>query len=277
MSNDVDETSLAKSSPTLSPSSEESNASMEASRSLRFSLRSILLVVSVCIIVVAAITSGLRESKKRSLEKQVRQGLLDAYLGIRNFESARQYMPASTYRNANGNDLSSWRFQILPYMGVNQYGRQYYASDWTASINQPIRSSQNVPYCIESTDKDGYTNIYAIAGVDTAFEHRNYPGFSKRKFDEIPPSLILLMETSQSKVHWMQPGDYDADELLAASGPVKNTAKGLLRDRINVMFADGEVWALSSDTPMEAIHPFLTITAAKNVDRDELLAVWKVN
>jgi hypothetical protein len=277
MSNDVDETSLAQLSPALSSGSEERNASVEASHFLRFSLRSILLSALGCTIVVAAVTSGLRASKKRALEKQVRQGLSDAYLGIRNFESARQCMPASTYRNANGSDQSSWRFQILPYMGVNQYGRQYYSSEWTASINQPIRSSQNVPYCIESTDKDGDTNIYAIKGVDTAFEHHNYPGFSKRKFDEIPPSLILLMETSLSKVHWMQPGDYDADELLAANGQLVDTVHGVLSDRSHVMFADGEVWALSPSTPMSAIHPFLTINGAKNADRSELLAPYRVD
>ena len=168
-------------------------------------------------------------------------------------------------------------FRFCHTWGVNQYGRQYYSSEWTASINQPIRSSQNVPYCIESTDKDGDTNIYAIAGVDTAFEHRNYPGFSKRKFDEIPPSLILLMETSQSKIHWMQPGDYDADELLAAKGQLFDTVHGVLSDRVHVMFANGEIWALSPYTPMTAIHPFLTITGAKNADRDELLATWRVN
>lgn len=277
MSNDVDETSLAKPSPTLSFDSEGRSAPMAASHSLRFSLRSILLAASVCIIVVAAITSGLRESKKRSLEKQVRQGLEDAYLGIRNFESARKYIPSSTYRNANGDDLSSWRFQILPYMGVNQYGRQYYGSDWTASINQPIRSSQNVPYCIESTDKGGDTNIHAIAGIDTAFEHHNYPGFSTRKFDEIPGWLILFMEMSQSKVHWMQPGDYEVDELLVANGHLVDTVRGVLSDRIHVMFANGEVWALSPETPMTAIYPFLTITSAKTANREELLAPYRVD
>jgi hypothetical protein len=42
------------------------------------------------------------------------------------------------------------------------------------------------------------------------------------------------------------------------------------------LFADGEVWALSPDTPMTALHPFLTITGAKNADRDELLAPYQV-
>jgi hypothetical protein len=85
------------------------------------------------------------------------------------------------------------------------------------------------------------------------------------------------MEVAGSKTHWMQPGDYDVTKLLAATGRLGDTVKGLLKDRIHILFADGEVWALSLDTPIDALKPFLTITAARATDRDKQLAPYRVN
>jgi hypothetical protein len=74
----------------------------------------------------------------------------------------------------------------------------------------------------------------------------------------------------------MQPGDYNVADLLAATGKLGDTVHGVLRDRVHVLFADGEVWALSPNAPMDAVKPFLTITAAKNADR-ESLAPYRVD
>jgi hypothetical protein len=40
---------------------------------------------------------------------------------------------------------------------------------------------------------------------------------------------------------WAQPGDYDVTKLLAATGRLGDTVKGVLKDRIHILFADGEV------------------------------------
>ena len=45
---------------------------------------------------------------------------------------------------------------------------------------------------------------------------------------------------------------------------------------LHVLFADGEVWALSFDAPMSALQPFLTITGAKSHGRDQLLSGHKI-
>jgi hypothetical protein len=44
-----------------------------------------------------------------------------------------------------------------------------------------------------------------------------------------------------------------------------------------ILFADGQVWALSPDMPIDALKPFLTIPAAKTADRDKQLAPYRVN
>ena len=47
-------------------------------------------------------------------------------------------------------------------------------------------------------------------------------------------------------------------------------------DRVHVLFADGEVWALSPDMPIDALKPFLTISTAKSADREQLLSAYRV-
>ena len=87
----------------------------------------------------------------------------------------------------------------------------------------------------------------------------------------------MLMEVADSNTHWMQPGDYDVAKLLAATGRLGDMVKSILPDRIHILFADGEVWALSPDAPIDALKPFLTITAAKTADRDKQLAPYRVD
>ncbi len=85
------------------------------------------------------------------------------------------------------------------------------------------------------------------------------------------------MEAADSKTHWMQPGDYDVTTLLAANGQLGDHVKSILPHRIHVLFADGQVWTLSDDTPMSAVKPFLTIAGAKSADREKLLAPYRVD
>jgi hypothetical protein len=53
--------------------------------------------------------------------------------------------------------------------------------------------------------------------------------------------------------------------------------KGILTDRIHILFADGKVWAVSPDMPIDNLRPFLTITAAKTPDREAQLAPHRVD
>ncbi len=116
------------------------------------------------------------------------------------------------------------------------------------------------------------THVFGVFGSDTAFDPN-----AELKYDELPHSLIIIIEVADSKTHWMQPGDYNVAELLAYTGRIGDHLHGLLPDRLHVLFADGQVWALSPDAPMSALHPFLTITGAKAHNRDQLLAPHRVD
>jgi hypothetical protein len=245
---------------------------------IRYSLKGLLIGVTLLVCAIGLVAFLARQADVRRRHNEIRNALRQAYLSASVFDDARRRLPAAVFASPDGKPLSSWRFQVAPYWGINWLGRQYYDAAWDASINaQPRSMGYYVNWTKFLDDSPSTTNVFAISGPDTAFEVGEHPSFSKYKLINVPGYCILLMEVADSKTHWMQPGDYDVTKLLAATGRLGDTVKGLLKDRVHILFADGEVWALSPDMPIDALKPFLTITAAKNADRDKQLAHYRVD
>jgi hypothetical protein len=154
--------------------------------------------------------------------------------------------------------------------------RKYLDAAWIARINKRWARVASPVYCLDNQNRT-QTDIFAITGKGCAIEKGNYNGYADVRLEDAPSDAILAMEVADSKVHWMQPGDYDVTQLLAAKGTLGDHVKSILPHRIHVLFADGEVWTLSDKTPMAAVKPFLTIAEAKTHDRDKLLGPYRVD
>jgi hypothetical protein len=73
-----------------------------------------------------------------------------------------------------------------------------------------------------------------------------------------------MMDVGDSGTHWMEPGDYRIQELLACTGRLRDCVKGKVEGRAYILFADGDIWCLRSDIPMDIIKPFFTLDGARN-------------
>jgi hypothetical protein len=227
-------------------------------------------IALVCI----GIRIGWERARRNVLETKIVNSLKVVSLGLNNYESARGFPMAANRADGAGNLLSSWRWQVMPYIEQLPYdgGATFSVKDsWQAKINKDPRGWQPTCFCFSDEPGSFNTSIFAVTGADTAFGSDTAAIRSTS-----PKHQIIVLEAHGSKVHWMEPGDYKVADLLAAKGRLGDTIKGILPDRIHVLFANSEIWALSPNTPMTALHPFLTITAAKNADRDELLASYLV-
>lgn len=242
--------------------------------SFRFSLRSLLITTTAVALIVFGLRTVWLSAQLNATANRITNSMRQIELGLNNYVSARGFRVANQSTDDAGVPLNSWRWLITPYVeqldGENM--NWSYRESWLSPANRDVREMRFDAYCLNPAASDCNTNIFAIVGDDTAISSN--PTAHRR---ELPADALMIMEVADSGKNWMEPGDYDVDELLAASGRLSDSVKGLLNDRVHVMFADGEVWALSSDAPMAALHPFLTITGAKNADRDELLAAWRVN
>jgi hypothetical protein len=239
-----------------------------------FSLRSLLLATTVVALLVWGFRVVRDSAQQSMLERHIANSFKMVFLGLNNYESARGFRAPSARIDEAGTPLSSWRWQIIHYMTQlpNDGSAVWDAkASWQAPINKDPRSWSMDDFCWRSSaSKD--TTVFAIAGPSAAFQSTMDPDAPP-----LPSDVVLLMEIANSKTHWMQPGDYDVTKLLAATGRLGDTVKGLLPDCIHVLFADGEVWALSPDTPIDAVKPFFTLTSAKAASREESLSKYRVD
>jgi len=242
----------------------------------RFSLRTLLLATAALALFLFGIRLGWLRAVENMRETKIKNGFKEVYLALSNFDGARLRLPSPAFDAPNGRAISSWRFRVLPYWGFPM-PRDRYDAPWNAPINREMSVGEAPDfYCVSNDSYPHDTNVFLITGPGTAFERGDYNGHAVHSLTKLPQDVILCAEVSDSKTHWMQPGDYDVTKLLAATGKLGDTVKGLLPDRVHVLFADGEVWALSPDAPMDALKPFLTIGAAKGASREGRLARYRI-
>jgi hypothetical protein len=236
----------------------------------RFSLRALLILTAASAVFLYNLRSGWQRTEQNILKGKIEQGLKVLYFSTKAYSSSKDDMPAAATVDSKGRPLFSWRFRLVPYFEKPAFPLNFDAP-WDSPQNSQWRKASNS--VVVWSEGEHATNVFALTGSGTAFDRNR----SAIRFDELPHNLILLMEVADSNTHWMQPGDYDVTKLLAATGRLGDTVKGLLKDRIHILFADGEVWALAPDTPIDAVKPFLTISAAQTADRDKDLAPYRVD
>lgn len=241
---------------------------------MRYSLRALLAIATCFALILGVGVPIFRQSQAAAQAKQIRNSMRSVGLGILNHVSAKQHFPPPSLLSVTGEPLTSWRFQIVPFLTqlpIDGSVGWHRMAHWQDSKNRPLDDFLGDFYVWSAGNQERWSNLFGVAGPGTAFD----PDRPTAEAD-CPLDVILCMEVVRSKTNWMQPGDYDVTELLSYSGRIGDHLRGLLPDRFHVLFADGEVWSLSPAAPMAALHPFLTIAGAKSHDRDQLLAPHRV-
>jgi hypothetical protein len=188
------------------------------------------------------------------------RGVLDVY------ELERHYLPPAVNRDSHGRPLSSWRFGITPFFQSGFTGMRLDAR-WDDPINRRWASKSPRCYCFAANAAASHhTNIVAVTGPGTAFD----PARQWRS-EDLPIATILLIEIANSGLHWMQPGDLSIDHV-----PPTITS-GLYGKGVHVVFANGDVWFLKNDVPLENLKKFFTIDGAKKNDRNVLLRPYLIS
>jgi hypothetical protein len=253
----------------------------------RFTLRSLLIITAALAFTWGMTAHQIRRSHERREQHYARTELpaclarlsyaLRLYGGPRGFLTRLVGLgnpwPPAIPTDGAGQPLSSWRF-LIATVYPRTYGRARPAltTHWDSPANRRYAAVQANPYNVNYRRSQLTTQFFAITGPGTAFD-----GDAVSHFADVPPKTIVVMEVGDSSTHWMQPGDYDVTQLLAATGRLGDTVQGVLDDCIHILFADGEVWALSTDTPIDALKPFLAITTAKTANRKKQLGPYRVD
>jgi hypothetical protein len=255
--------------PNEGPSVNDGSAALTSPVAIRFRLRTLFLVIAVVAVILGLGGRYVARRRAEARASQHRNDLRQLYYGLLNYESAKGVLPSKENADPNGKALSSWRLTIIPYLESIDI-RWDLKVAWNAPSNRRMASIAPNYFCWDFRRNNPTTLVFAVTGPGTLFD--GAPHTTKN----MPGDIVLLLEVRDSKTHWMQPGDYRVTDLLTYRGKIGDHLSGVFDDRLHVLFADGEVWALSPDAPMTALHRFLTIAGAESHDRAKLLGPYRV-
>jgi len=182
-----------------------------------------------------------------------------ALLALENEAEYRNRVPPTVHRDSLGKPLSSWRFLVLRWLQGER--TDDFDHHWCDPVYYQVACIPPPFYCLagKSAESSLDTNIVAIAGPGTAFDG------SERSLEDLDKDTILLIEVAESGVHWMEPGDLDVRRIPAS------IARGINGTGMHVGFADGEVWLLDPEVPIDQLRVFFTVHGAKHTDREDVL------
>ncbi len=230
------------------------------------------------------------------------QNWLEISLALDNYSTTYQRLPYPSHRSTydpksstfqipskydpDGPATSSWRFAIAPFTDMHMLGLEWNELPWTDEANATWRGASN-PFAHlgwkgrlgdprNPADIPSTTQLLAITGPNTAF------GDGKdelpRAIEDVESDTIIVVETRNSGLHWMQPGDFDIRNMPRTINA--KDGKGISSihpSGFHVLFADGAVWLLSHETPFEDLEKFFTIKGAKKHDRRTLLKKFRLD
>jgi hypothetical protein len=229
----------------------------------RISLKGAIPVLLAAAITAVGVSYLVRAARKSALRMSEGNTMKQIALALHNFHGTHKRFPAAMYSDKQGRPLSSWRFQIVPYLESIMLDIPYDLR-WDDPANGLMSSWAYPPYCWSS--ETPHTRIVAVTGPGTAFDETKVATLA-----DIDPDTILVVEIAESQIHWMEPRDLPWEAITEA------TLRGEDGDGFWVVFADGATMFLRADVPLENVRKFLTVDSAKRYDRDQLLTPYAAN
>jgi hypothetical protein len=236
----------------------------------RLGLRNRSWLLGACALLGLAIIIGLSHAV-RTLNRAARRvnhrnNLKQIWLALYNFHDTYSGLPLAVRKDKAGRPLCSWRFQTLPFL-ESWMGSpaMEFGEPWDSPANQYWAELRIRVYCWSEEDSAEklHTNVVAVTGPGTPFGDD-----LQKRVQDMDGGTIILVEISHSGIHWMAPGDLTLDSIP------ESLVQGLEGDGFHVLFADGQIWFLSADVPLEDVKKFFTIDGAWKHNREQILGPY---
>ncbi|NOY30525.1 MAG: DUF1559 domain-containing protein [Planctomycetes bacterium] len=179
------------------------------------------IIGSLAAIIVPAILKAREAARAGSCVGNMNQIQLALIL----YQDFHGNFPAAFQVGADGQPWHSWRVQVLPFLETQKIYDQYLFSEpWNGPNNRLLADKIRLEMfqCPSGADRGRtqMTNYGIIQGANTIF-----PGKATTKLEDIsdgPENTILLVETHDGDIHWMEPRDVNA---TSTSVPLNGSSK----------------------------------------------------
>lgn len=229
------------------------------------------LVIGVAVAILAPAVQSARASslKLKSAEKlQLIAQAMQAY------HTDYGVYPPAYLTDGNGKPKHSWRVLILPYLGERQLYQQYDMNQaWDSPTNMALVS--RMPSVYASPGDDSASTSYETSYMVVVGRATVFPGGDKslnmNQITDSPGNTILVVESTESGVNWMEPKDLTASSMeYAVNGAATNCIRSHHPYGAQVVFADGKTHYLTNDLPPEYIEALTTAAKQDHAPLDAL-------
>lgn len=206
------------------------------------------------------------------------QNLKHIGIALDNYYNEFRCFPPAYIADADGNPLHSWRVLLLPYFereAFNKdkslhelYGQYNFNEPWSGPNNRKLAEMRpHVFHCPSDPDRAATTSYLAVVGAQTA-----WPGsqtINRRDILDGSPNTVMVVESTESGVNWMEPRDLTYEKALGGinpPGPAPRISSTHWGDGAMVLFCDGSVHFLSAEISKQVLQGLLTAAGGEAVE-----------
>ena len=107
----------------------------------------------------------------------------------------------------------SWRVLLLEYYQPGAVTTYKYDQAWDAADNQKLQTDiPQAMQCPSRYNSLSATSYVAVTGPNCVLRDDSYP---PRRFEDLDPDTIMIVETKRNDIHWMSPVDLKYEDLVA--------------------------------------------------------------
>lgn len=231
-----------------------------------------LVAVAVVGIFVALLLPAVTTPRWAGRRCQCCNNLKQIALAMHNYHDVYKCLPPAYITDEDGKPMHGWRVLLLPFLEQGQLYEQYdFNEPWDGPNNRLLHDTiVNAYSCPSDEEKaETITNYVVITGLGTAFAGDQSSTFSD--FADGTSNTLLVVETADSDIHWMEPRDLDMASLHLAINPGEGMPRGISSKHpggVQVAMADGSVRFVSEELAAKTLRRLLTIADGEAVDWD---------
>jgi len=211
-----------------------------------WSLGMICILTCFAAFLIVIIPAGREEARWLKCQGRLKQ----IGLALLNYHDAHGSFPPAHLTDQDGKPTHSWRLLILPYLNWKEVHDRYnFSEPWNGPSNVALaKTAAGTAECFRCPSEHGshpeWTSYVAVVGPGTLWTG----GPAPPKDAVSGRTRILVVETQESGIHWMEPRDM----------PYETAVAGLLQSsphsgRVHVLLSNGEVATLKEGVSLDKI------------------------
>lgn len=238
--------------------------------------QSLWLLVGLIVLTISSVwmSRAIWFAREAARQSQCQGNLNQISMAFYNYHDAYGSFPPAYVADASGKPMHSWRVLILPFIDEKELYEKYdFSEPWNGPQNSHLKIPEYLFHCPSGKlGKDSsMTEYVVVTGSKTPF-----PGptaTTRGQFKDGRENTILLVEITNSDIHWMEPRDLDFDSMSFQVNDVDQPSISAPHPLGPVVvFADGITgYRLDDSVSPKTLQGLVTISGGEQIRREQFL------